>query len=118
MHARLNDMAIARANMRHKYAAQVAAHARALERHARTLQHLHAKINAEAIAIAGADFAYHHTLGFDKYESIARSRPTMRAAALSKALELSMSSIWLTPWPIALITWQRAKCRPRSRLNE
>ncbi len=82
MHARLDDMAIARAKMRkehalklrvvqHKYAAQVAAHTRALERHARKLQRLHAKINAEAIAIAGADFADHHTLGFDEYESIA-----------------------------------------------
>ncbi len=75
-------MAAARANMRkehtlklrvvqHKYAAQIAAHARALERHARTLQRLHAKINAEATAIAGADFADHYTLGFDEYESIA-----------------------------------------------
>ncbi len=40
-------------------------------RHARKLQHLHAKINAEATAIAGADFADHPTLGFDEYESIA-----------------------------------------------
>jgi hypothetical protein len=40
-------------------------------RHARKLQHLHAKINAEATAIAGADFADHRTLGFDEYESIA-----------------------------------------------
>jgi hypothetical protein len=75
-------MAIARANMRkehalklsvvqHKYAVQVAVHARALERHARKLQRLHAKINSEATAIAGADFADHHTLGFDEYESIA-----------------------------------------------
>jgi hypothetical protein len=82
MYARLDDMAAARANMRkehalklrvvqHKYAAQVAAHARALERHERKLQRLHAKINAEATAIAGADFADHHTLGFDEYESIA-----------------------------------------------
>jgi hypothetical protein len=47
-----------------------AAHARALERHARKLQRLHAKINAEATAIAGADFADHHTLGFYEYESI------------------------------------------------
>ncbi len=54
--------------VQHKYAAQVAVHARALERHARKLQRLHAKINAEAAAIAGAD---HHTLGFDEYESIA-----------------------------------------------
>ncbi len=75
-------MAVARANMRkehalklrvvqHKYAAQVAVHARALERHARKLQRLHAKINKEAAAIAGADFADHHTLGFYEYESIA-----------------------------------------------
>ena len=82
MHTLLDDMAIARANMckehalklcvvQHKYAAQVAAHARALERHARKLQRLHAKINAEATAIAGADFADHDTLGFDEYESIA-----------------------------------------------
>jgi hypothetical protein len=82
MYARLDDMAAARANMRkehalklrvvqHKYAAQVAAYARALERHACKLQRLHAKINAKATAIAGADFADHHTLGFDEYESIA-----------------------------------------------
>jgi hypothetical protein len=57
--------------VQHKYAAQVAAHAHALESHARKLQHLHAKINAEATAIAGADFANHHTLGFNEYESIA-----------------------------------------------
>jgi hypothetical protein len=97
MHARLNDMAIASTDMhkehtlklrvvQHKYAAQVATHVRALERHARKLERLHAKINAKATAIAGADFT-----------------PTMRAAALSKALELSMSLIWPTPWPIALI---------------
>jgi hypothetical protein len=82
MYARLDDMASACANMRkehalkllvvqHKYAAQVAAHARALERHACKLHRLPAKINAEATAIAGADFAHHHTLGFDEYESIA-----------------------------------------------
>jgi hypothetical protein len=82
MYSRLDDMAIASANMRkehalklravqHKYAAQVAVHARALERHERKLQRLHAKINAEAAAIAGADFADHHTLGFDDYKSIA-----------------------------------------------
>jgi hypothetical protein len=125
MQARLNDMAIARANMRkehtlklrvvqHKYAAQVA-----LEHHARKLQRLHAKINAKAIAIAGADFADHHTLGFDSMNLLLRrSRQTMRPAALSKALESSMSSIWLTPCPIALIRRRRTKCRPRSRLNE
>jgi hypothetical protein len=57
--------------VQHKYAAQVAVHARALERHARKLQRLHTKINKEAAAIAGADFADHHTLGFDECESIA-----------------------------------------------
>jgi hypothetical protein len=77
MYSRLDDMIVARANMRkehalklrvvqHKYAAQVAVHARALERHERKLQRLHAKINKEAAAIAD-----HHTLGFDEYESIA-----------------------------------------------
>ncbi len=57
--------------MQHKYAAQIAAQARAIERHARKLRRLLAKINAEATAIAGVDFAEHHTLWFDEYESIA-----------------------------------------------
>jgi hypothetical protein len=81
-HTRLNDMAIAHASMRkehmlklrvvqHKYAAQIAAHAHALERHALKILLLHAKINAKAIAIAGSDFTDHSTLGFDEYESIA-----------------------------------------------
>jgi hypothetical protein len=78
-------MAAARSGMRkehalklrvvqHKYAAPIAAHEHTLERHARKLQRLHAKINAEATAIAGPDFAYHHTLGFDEYESIAEQQ--------------------------------------------
>ena len=78
---RLNDMAIARANLRkehalklrvvqHKYAAQIAAHARAIARHARKLKYLHSKIEAEAVAIAGGNFSDHFTLGFDEYESI------------------------------------------------
>jgi hypothetical protein len=29
-----------------------------------------------------------------------------------------MSSRWPTPWPLALIAWPRAECRPRSFLNE
>jgi hypothetical protein len=57
--------------VQHKYAARIAAHACTVERHARKLRRLHAKINAKATAIAGADFAEHHTLGFDEYESIA-----------------------------------------------
>jgi hypothetical protein len=78
MYARLDGIAADRARIRkdalklrvvqHNYAAQIAAHARAVERHARKLQRLRAKINAEAIAIAGDD---HHTLGFDEHESIA-----------------------------------------------
>jgi hypothetical protein len=39
----------------HKYAAQITAHARAVERHARKLVGLRAKIKAEAIAMAGPD---------------------------------------------------------------
>jgi hypothetical protein len=39
----------------HKYAAQIAAHARAMEMYARKLRKIHAKINAQAIAIAGSD---------------------------------------------------------------
>ncbi len=64
--------------VQHKYAAQVAvqAGARALECHARKLQRLHAKINTEATAIAGADFADHHTLGFDEYESMIAAQQT------------------------------------------
>ncbi len=44
----------------HKYAAQIAAHARAVERHARKQARLHAKIKAEAIAVAGPDSDEHH----------------------------------------------------------
>jgi hypothetical protein len=57
--------------VQYKYAAQIFAHTRSLEHHVLKLQHLHAKINAEATAIAGADFANHHTLGFDEYKSFA-----------------------------------------------
>ncbi len=57
--------------VQYKYAAQVVAHARALERHERKLQRLHAKINAEATAIAGPDFLEYQTLGFSGYEFIA-----------------------------------------------
>jgi hypothetical protein len=66
-----NEHALKLRVVQHKFAAQIAAHARAVERHARKLRRLHAKINAEATAIAGFDFAEHHTLGFDEYESIA-----------------------------------------------
>ena len=108
--------------VQHKYAAQIAAHARAVERHARKLQRLHAKINAEATAIAGADFAESTPtitpLDSTNTNPLLRSRSTMRAAAPWKALESSTSLIWPTPWPIAPIAWPRAECRPRSRLNE
>ncbi len=71
--------------MQHKYAAQVAAHARALERHVRKVQRLHA--HAEATAIAGADFAEYHTLWFSEYESRARlPRAVPRRRAPPKAV--------------------------------
>ncbi len=60
--------------VQHKYAAQIAAHASALECHEPTLLRLHSEINAKAIAIAGADFADHHTLGFYEYQSIAEQQ--------------------------------------------
>jgi hypothetical protein len=49
----------------HKYAAQIAAHARAIERHARKLVWLYAKIDVEAIAIACPDYVDPHIFGFD-----------------------------------------------------
>jgi hypothetical protein len=84
--------------VQHKYAAQIAAHARAVERHARKLLRMHGKINTESdsTAISGPDFADHHTIGFDEYESIAAQQPTIRASVLWKALESSMSSKWPT----------------------
>jgi hypothetical protein len=57
--------------VRHKYAAQIAAHTRAVERHARKLPRVHAKINAKAITIAGSDYTNHQIVGFDEYSSIA-----------------------------------------------
>ncbi len=56
----------------HKYyaAAQIAAHARAVERHARKLFRLHAKNKAEAIAIAGPDYDEHHAVGFEETASL------------------------------------------------
>ncbi len=82
MYVLLNDIVADRARIRkghllklrgvqHKYAAHIAAHARAVEHHARKLQRLHANINAEAIAIAGADYTNHHILEFNECESIA-----------------------------------------------
>jgi hypothetical protein len=59
--------------VQHKYAAQIAAHARAVERHASKLVRLLAKFTAKAIAIAWPDYhdADHHTVGFNEYDSIA-----------------------------------------------
>jgi hypothetical protein len=31
---------------------------------------------------------------------------------------IDMDNTNVTPWPIALIAWRRAKCRPHSRLKE
>jgi hypothetical protein len=90
------------------------------ERHARKLQRLHVKINAEATAIAGAASQSIIRLGSVNTNPLQLrvSMSTMRAAALWKALESSMSLIWPTPRPIAPITWPRAECRQRLRLNE
>jgi hypothetical protein len=54
----------------YKYAAQIAAHARAVERHALKLVLLHARIKAEAVAIAGPDYYEHHAGGFEDSASI------------------------------------------------
>ncbi len=54
----------------HKFAAQIAAHARAVERHARKLVRLHAKIKAEAMAISGPDYDKHHIVGFEEPASL------------------------------------------------
>jgi hypothetical protein len=121
MYARLDDMAAARASMRkehalklrvvqHKYADQIAAHARALERHERKLQRLHAKINAEAIARDSQAPTLPTITPLDSTNAnpLRRIRSTMRVAALWKALESSTSSKWPAPWPITLISWPRA----------
>jgi hypothetical protein len=55
----------------HKYAPQIAVHARAVERHARKLLRLHARTNAESIAFAGPYFEEHPIVGFDEPGSIA-----------------------------------------------
>ncbi len=43
---------------------------RAVERHARKLVRLHAKVKAEAIAIAGPDYDEHHAVGFEETASL------------------------------------------------
>jgi hypothetical protein len=123
MYARFDDMAEAHANMRkehalklrivqHKYTAQIAAHARALERHARKLQCLHAKINAKATAIAGADFANYHTLGFEEYYSIAAQQVdneggcSVEGAGIINVVKMASTMANRA---------DRTECRPRSR---
>jgi hypothetical protein len=54
----------------HKYAAQIAAHARDVARHARKLLGLHAKSKAEAVAMAGPDSDEHHAAGFEETASL------------------------------------------------
>ncbi len=54
----------------HKYAAQIAAHARAVERHKRKLVRLHAKIKFEAVAIAGPDYDEHHAVSLKETASL------------------------------------------------
>ncbi len=57
--------------VRHKYAARIGAHARAMERHAHMLVHLHARINTESIPIAGPAYEEYRTVGFDANGSMA-----------------------------------------------
>jgi hypothetical protein len=58
----------------HKYAARIAVHARAVERHAHKLLRLHARIKAEAVTIAAPDYEEYHTVGFDAHGSIAEQQ--------------------------------------------
>jgi hypothetical protein len=102
----------------HKHAAQIATHARAIERHKRKLVRLHAKIDVEAIAIAGPDYADHHIVGFDECTAPSlNSRSTTRAALQSMALDLWTSLNWPTLWPISPAVLPRALCRLNCRLN-
>ncbi len=50
----------------HQFAAQIAVHARAIERHTCKLVRLHAKIKAGGIAIPGPDNDEHHAVGFEE----------------------------------------------------
>jgi hypothetical protein len=59
--------------VRRKYAARIAAYARAMERHAQMLVRLHARINTESIAIAGPAYEY-HIVDFDANGSIAEQQ--------------------------------------------
>ncbi len=56
-----------RARIRHKYAPRITSNARAVEHHVRKLRKIHAKpeTNSEAIALAGADYAEYHDVGFE-----------------------------------------------------
>jgi hypothetical protein len=56
--------------VRHKNAAQIATHARPVEHHARKLARLHARINAEAVAIAGHYHHEYHSVCFEEHCSI------------------------------------------------
>jgi hypothetical protein len=71
--------------VRHKYAASIAAHARAMERHAHMLVRLHASITTESIVIAGPAYEEYHTVGFDANGSIAKQQDTDTCGAVSGA---------------------------------
>ncbi len=70
--------------VKHKYAVQIAAHACAVEQHARKLVRLHAKIKAEAIAIAGPDYDEQNAFCFEETASLdcAMLRPAARSLSL------------------------------------
>ncbi len=54
----------------HKYAALIAGHARAVEHHERKLVRFHAKIKAEAVAMAGPDSDEHRAVAFEETASL------------------------------------------------
>jgi hypothetical protein len=102
----------------HKYAAQIVAHARTVERHAHKLVQLCTKIDVEAIAIAGHDYTDHHIVCFNEYGSIAQQQADNEDALQLTAPYFWMSLNWQTLWPIALAMSQRALYRLNCRLNK
>jgi hypothetical protein len=84
--------------VRHKYAASIAAHARAMERHAHMLVRLHARINTESIAIYGPAYEEYHTVGFDANGSIAEQQQDTDTRGAVSGADLAE---WPMTWPIA-----------------
>ena len=56
--------------MRHRYAADVAKHAKAIYAAAKSLQAIEIAMARDAVVIAGKDYEEHHTITFDGHGSI------------------------------------------------